>query len=273
MTPVQQLRQRIQTKQASIGSWLQIPSPDVAEIMAQAGYEWICVDMEHGAFAPATLPDIFRAITCGGALPFVRVPNLEAASIKSALDAGAQGIIFPMIKNAAQLEQAIAFSRYPSSEKNEGQAEGLRGVGYSRANAFGQHFASYLHNDSEAIIRIAQIEHAQALSDLEKILACPFLDGIFIGPYDLSASLGCTGNFSHPDFIAAIQHIEACCLKSSLSLGAHIVHPNVELLKEHITRGYCFLAYGTDAVFLWNNATCPTLDSVQKDTANKDIIP
>ncbi|MFR8276732.1 MAG: aldolase/citrate lyase family protein [Desulfovibrio fairfieldensis] len=110
---VHDIRALLARDKPTVGTWLQLPSTDVAELMARAGYDWVAVDMEHGSFGRTGLPDIFRAIECGGAAPFARLPEAAKSQIKSALEAGAQGLIFPMIESREQLDRAIDWSCIP----------------------------------------------------------------------------------------------------------------------------------------------------------------
>ena len=133
---------------ATIGTWLQFPSADVAEVMGASGYDWVAVDMEHGAFTRAILPDVFRAIERGGSTPFARIAQAELRPIKDALDSGAQGLVFPMIESREQLDRAISLSLYPD-------AGGSRGVGYSRATMYGRDFDPYRVDVAKDILLVA----------------------------------------------------------------------------------------------------------------------
>ena len=140
---IHDIRDGLASGKATVGTWLQLPSPDVAELMARAGYDWVACDMEHGSFGPSILPNIFRAIEVGGAVPFARLPLAEKTWIKAALEAGAHGLIFPMIESAEQLNTAIDLATYPGQDTwrdPEKTAAEYRGVGYCRANVFGKNF-------------------------------------------------------------------------------------------------------------------------------------
>src|SRR5690242_2099745 len=132
---IPELRQRLKTGGTSVGSWMQLADSNVAELLGTAGYDWVAVDLEHGRYGEDRLPDLFRALSQGGTLPFARLGQVSPYSAKAALEAGAQGLIFPMIESAEQVRQAISWGRYPP--------RGTRGVGYSRANLFGKTFEHY----------------------------------------------------------------------------------------------------------------------------------
>ena len=257
---IHDIRALLAAGKATVGTWLQLPSADVAELMARAGYDWVAADMEHASFSRAVLPDIFRAVENGGAVPFARLPEASKTAVKAALEAGAQGLIFPMIESRRQLDAAIDFATYPGQDawrKNGGQAGEYRGVGYCRANAFGRNFDTYLNGLAPDIFLVAQIEHVRAVENLDDILSHPRLDAIMVGPYDLSGSMGLTGRFDHPDFLAAVEAVRVGCERHGVFMGLHIVRPDAGELDRQIENGARFIAYGIDAVFLWLGAERP----------------
>lgn len=260
MGTVRDIREGLARDEATVGTWLQFPSPDVAEVMARAGYDWVAVDMEHGSFGRHGLPDIFRAIECGGAAPFARLPEATKTHIKAALEAGAQGLIFPMIETREQLDRAIGWATYPGlddwADASTRPAE-YRGVGYCRANVFGKEFDGYRAGVAKDLFLVAQIEHVRALEHIDAILSHPRLDAIMVGPYDLSGSMGLTGQFDHPEFRKAMAKIAEACARCHARMGLHIVQPDPEALGREIAGGARFIAYGIDTVFLWRSAERP----------------
>lgn len=247
---IKAIRRALSDGKASIGSWIQIPHPSIAEILGQSGYDWVAVDMEHGSISPHQLPDLFRALELGGTLPLVRLAQGEPKDCKQALDAGAGGVIVPMVESAVQLNRARDACCWPPA--------GKRGVGFSRANLFGMHFDSYAE-EAQAPLLIAMIEHVHAVDQLEEILAVDGLDAILIGPYDLSASMGMTGKFDTPEFVAVMDRIRSVCATFSKPCGVHVVQPDQEQLRQRMAEGYRFLAYSIDSVFLRASATNPKL--------------
>lgn len=250
MKTSREIREMMRGGTATIGTWLQFPSADVAEVLGASGYDWVAADMEHGAFTRAVLPDVFRAIERGGAAPFARIAQAELRPIKDALDSGAQGLIFPMIESREQLDRAISLALYPD-------AGGSRGVGYSRANMYGRDFDAYRETSAREVLLVAQIEHIRAVEQIDSILSHPRLDAIMVGPYDLSGSMGLTGQFDHPDFVAVMDRINTACIRHGMAMGNHVVQPEPERLAKCIADGYRFIAYGIDAVFLLHGCTCP----------------
>jgi 2-dehydro-3-deoxyglucarate aldolase len=253
------IRAKLRRGETTIGTWLQIPSPDVAEIVSRLGYDWAALDMEHGSFTRAHLPDMFRALERWGTLPFVRLPEATLRNIKDALDSGARGLIFPMIANREQLDRAIAWSLYPGGREF---AEGKRGVGFSRANCFGQDFADHVNTwerqgSGNDLVLVAQIEHRDALAHLDALFSHPRLDAYMIGPYDLSASMGCTARFDDPGFLAALALIEERAAAHKIPKGYHVVDPDEEELRRKAAAGYTFIAYGIDSLFLRKQGARP----------------
>lgn len=238
---ISSIRNKLAAGQPSVGSWMQIPHSSVAEIMGQAGYDWVAVDMEHGSISVHQLPDLFRALELGGTLPLVRLAQGHSKDCKQALDAGAGGVIVPMVESAEQLQMVKNACCWPPS--------GTRGVGFSRANLFGKHFNAYTE-EAQAPFFVAMIEHIRAVESLDDILQIKGLDAILIGPYDLSASMGLTAKFEEPEFKAAMERIRFLCNQQHIPCGVHVVMPEPDVLEQRIAEGYRFIAYSLDAVFL-----------------------
>lgn len=256
------IRELIRSGKPTIGTWLQLPSPDVAELVAGAGYDWAAVDMEHASFGISLLPDMFRAIECAGAAPFARLPEAGKVWIKAALEAGAQGLIFPMIETGDQLARAIDLATYPGQDswRQDGNAaSAYRGVGFCRANQFGRAFGQYLEHGAPQLFLAAQIEHIRAVENIDRILGHARLDAIMVGPYDLSGSMGLTGQFDNPRFQEVMNEIARACARHGAVMGAHVVEPDPQLLEAEIRRGCRFVAYGIDSVFLWKSCQRPAV--------------
>jgi 2-dehydro-3-deoxyglucarate aldolase len=244
------LRATLAAGEPSVGSWMQISDASVAEIMGAAGYDWVAVDLEHGAIDVAQLPNLFRALELGATLPLVRVATADAVACKQALDAGAGGVILPMIESAEQLAEAVSHCRWPPA--------GTRGVGFSRGNLFGRRFAEY-ESEAQRPLVVAMIEHIRATERLDRILAVDGLDAVLIGPYDLSASMGLTACFDAPAFQEVMERIRVTCTRFRIPCGVHVVEPSPALLASRLHEGYRFLAYALDAVFLTSSSVRPSL--------------
>ena len=248
LNKIKEIRHSLSQNQLSIGSWMQIPNSSVAEVMGQAGYDWVAVDMEHGAIDAHQLPDLFRALELGGTLPLARLAQGEVKDCKQALDAGAGGVIVPMIESATQLIRVRDNCRWPPG--------GSRGVGFSRANLFGKHFEAY-SDEAQAPLLVGMIEHIRAVENLKDILQVDGLDAILIGPYDLSASMGLTAKFETDAFINVMERIRTLCSEYNIPCGVHVVMPDTSVLEQRVNEVYRFIAHSIDSVFLRVSAEKP----------------
>ena len=236
------MRKALLDKKVTTGAWMQIGHPAVAEIFARAGFDWICVDLEHGAIDLETMTNIFRTIDAFDCVPVARLPLNDPVWIHRSLDAGARGLIIPMVKTAAEAESSIKEAKYPP--------RGVRGFGYSRANMHGMDFDEYIKTANDEIAMIMQIEHKDAIANLEDIVKVEGVDALFVGPLDLSGSMGITGQMEHPDMVAALDKYRNVAKEASKSFGMHIVRPDDKNIKANIDQGYTMIALGLDNVFL-----------------------
>jgi len=245
---IRKIRKNLASGNSSVGSWIQIPHPSIAEIMGDSGYDWVAVDLEHGAIAIHQLPDLFRALELGNTLPLARLAQGHPKDCKQALDAGAGGVIVPMVESADQLIAVRDSCRWPPA--------GLRGVAFSRANMFGKRFDGYSVEAQQPLL-VAMIEQIQAVDNLKEIVDVEGLDAILIGPYDLSASMGMTADFQDDEFLNVMANILSIAKKNGVPCGVHVVEPSVVELRERLKQGYRFLVYSIDSVLLGKNAQNP----------------
>jgi 2-dehydro-3-deoxyglucarate aldolase len=237
-----QIKQRLRTGAVTFGSWITLGHPGVAEVLATAGFEWLVVDLEHSVIGIEQAAELIRAIDLLGLVPFVRLTSNDAMQAKRVLDAGARGIIVPMIMNAAEAADAVAAVKYPPA--------GRRSVGLSRAQGYGTRFAEYATSFNDESIVVAQIEHHRAIADLDAILAVDGIDATIIGPYDLSASMGKPGRYDDPEVRGALDRYEAASKRAGKPLGFHVVEPDAVVLRDKVARGYTFIAVSVDFMFL-----------------------
>ena len=240
------LKQKLQNKELSIGSWLTIPHQAVIEILSTAGFEWLTIDMEHSPISIETIMNLIGHIQGNGMQALVRVSKNEEVAIKRVLDAGADGVIVPMIRNKEEAIQAVNFVKYPPL--------GKRGVGLNRAQKYGTAFDTYQDWVKNNAVVIAQIEHIEAVNNLEDIFSVPGIDGIIVGPYDLSASMGFPGEYDRDDVKEALERIDIVAKKLNKPLGFHIVESDHAKILEKINKGYSFLAFSLDFFFLGDKA-------------------
>jgi len=226
----------------TIGSWIQIGHPVVAEIMASAGFDWLAIDLEHSTITLREAEDLIRIIDLKGVPPLVRLSSNNAEQIKRVMDAGAHGVIVPMVRSPEEAVKAVQAVKYPP--------DGERSIGLARAQGYGPDFERYFQWQKEGSLVIVQIEHIDAVQNLEAILKVPGVDAYIVGPYDLSGSLGIPGEFDAPQFTQAINEISEVSKRLEVPGGVHIVEPDPQALKESIAKGNQFIAYGVDTRML-----------------------
>jgi len=234
----------------SIGTWLSLPNESVAEIFANAGYEWVVIDLEHSTININQAEQLIRVIDLAGSKPFVRLSGHSSLQIKRVLDAGAKGILAPMVESQTQIEDIIASCNYPP--------KGNRGMGLARAQGYGEANAKseYISTSSKHIEIYAQIESVAGIANLDSIFA-QGIDGYFIGPYDLSASLGNPGIFDSDEFINAEEEILKASKQHQVKAGYHLVEPNPEQIPLLLTKGYDMIAFSVDIRMLDWSARLP----------------
>ena len=234
----------------SIGTWLSLPNESVAEIFAKAGYDWVVIDLEHSAININQAEQLIRVIDLAGSKPFVRLSGHSSSQIKRVLDAGAKGILAPMVETKAQIDSIISACHYPP--------RGNRGMGLARAQGYGEANAKseYILTNSKNIEIYAQIESVAGIANLDSILSQE-IDGYFIGPYDLSASLGNPGVFDSDAFINAEEEILRASKQHQVKAGYHLVEPNPEQIPLLVNKGYDMIAFSVDIRMLDLSARSP----------------
>lgn len=232
---------KLKFKELTIGSWISFGFTQTCEIMAKAGFDWLVIDMEHTAIDFDQCLNLIQIIENNGVSPLVRVGENDPLLIKRAIDAGAHGIIVPMVNTVEDARRAIDSLYYPPI--------GNRGVGLGRAQNYGVGFEEYKKWAKTETIFIPQIEHIDGVNNLENILSLEKVDGFIIGPYDLSGSLNVPGEWEHPSVIEALEKVNKILIENNKPGGYHVVHSNHEELKQRIDDGYQFIAYGDDMVF------------------------
>ena len=236
------LRNRIKAGELTLGSWITIGHPNVAEILSNAGFDWLVIDIEHNPIDISMVQTLITTIQSKGVAALVRVSKNEEVVIKHVLDAGADGIIVPMICSKEDAIQAVDYAKYPPI--------GKRGVGLARAQQYGTGFESYKKWVAEDLVVIAQIEHIDGINNLEEIISVDGIDGSIIGPYDLSGSMGMPGEFEKPVVKEALKRYIDICQKHGFPMGFHVVNTDPAKIQEKIDEGYRFIAYGTDFLFM-----------------------
>lgn len=222
----------------TVGSWLQLADPALTEMMATAGFDWLTIDLEHTTTSLESAGELIRIGDLAGVPMLARLTGHDPNQAKRVLDAGACGIIVPMVNTAEEAERMVAAAHYPP--------RGDRGVGLARAQGFGTGFEGYRTGPARDVRVIVQIEHIDGVRNLERILGVDGVDGFFVGPYDLSGSLGRPGAFDHPDVRAAMDEIARHVDAAGSVAGIHVVEPDPDALERAIGEGYRFIAFASE---------------------------
>src|SRR5690242_1764184 len=205
------VRAKLKQGQPSIGTWLTLPDPLAARMMARVGFDWLTVELEHTPTSLETAATIFTIVSAAGSVPLVRVPWNSAENIKRVLDAGAWGIVVPMVNSRAEAEAAVSAAKYPP--------RGTRSLGGGmRAIRWASTADEYSRHADDEILVVLQIEHIDGVNLADEILSVPGVDACFIGPNDLAASMGISLGIplesDHPELVAAVEEIKAACLRN-----------------------------------------------------------
>lgn len=221
-----------------LGGWSQIGNSEFADIMCRTGISWLCVDLEHGNRSHDCLPDMARAALVNNCVLVSRVRSKSVIDCRRALDNGAQGVIVPMVQSYDEYMMLFDGCMWPPV--------GSRGVGYCVSNGYGADFETYRVEESTQALFIPMIESVEGIKNLPKMLAERRPDAVFIGPYDLSASLGLTAQLNHPTVVDAIASVQEICETMGVASGIHVVEPAPEILQTAINNGFRLIACATD---------------------------
>ncbi|HNP26786.1 MAG TPA: aldolase/citrate lyase family protein, partial [Nitrosomonas sp.] len=233
-----QLKSKLNQSAVTIGSWITLGHTAIAEIMATAGFDWLVLDMEHSVLELSEVQTIIQVLDARQCPAIVRLTSNHPDQIKRVMDAGATGVMVPMIKSAADAKAAIDAVYYPP--------RGQRGVGLARAQGFGASFPAYQQWLEHNAVIVVMIEHIDAVNAIDSILSVPGIDAYIIGPYDLSGSMGRPGELNHPDVQTAIARILEAGQRAQKPGGIHVIEPDPEALQQRIESGFNFLGYSLD---------------------------
>jgi len=236
------LKEKLTRNKLSIGSWLSFDYLPITEMMCQFDFDWLVIDMEHTSINYHTALPMIQLIESFNISPLIRVGMNSELLIKKAMDLGAHGVVVPMINNVDDAKKAVNSIKYPPI--------GKRGVGLFRAQNYGMDFDKYKNWLELNSIVIVQIEHIDAVRNIDHIMNVDGVDAFIVGPYDLSASMGKPGNFNDPEVKSVLSDLISFMNSSNKPGGFHIVHSDIIDLKAKIKQGYKFIAYGDDMIFI-----------------------
>jgi 2-dehydro-3-deoxyglucarate aldolase/4-hydroxy-2-oxoheptanedioate aldolase len=236
-------KERLMRGEAFIGAFICLPSPESAEIFAELGYDWLIIDTEHGPYDELTAQRMLQAV--GRRCPcVVRVPSNEEVWIKKALDIGSAGVLVPLVNNAEVAARVARACQYAPA--------GVRGMAGARAHRYGIGFQEYVDQANQRIVAIVQAEHIEAVQNIAAIVSVPGIDAVFIGPYDLSASMGKPGQVRDPEVQAAIRAVRDAVLNAGLKLGIYCSDP--DSARDFVQQGYTLIGMSTDLNYLTTSA-------------------
>jgi 4-hydroxy-2-oxoheptanedioate aldolase len=234
------VRHKLKRGEPSIGTWLTLPDPFSARLMARMGFDWLTVEMEHSPTSFESAAAAFGIIAESGGVPLVRLPFNSVENIKRALDVGAWGIIVPMVNSRAEAEAVVEAARY--------RPVGKRSIGGSlHAASFNTDASTYYAKANEEILVVVMTEHVDAVEHADEIMSVPGIDAVFIGPNDLHASMNQPPNFdsAHQQFNEAVSHILNTARKHKLAAGIHVV--DAAQAQRRIKEGFQFIAVASEA--------------------------
>ena len=235
--------ERLKRGETLIGTVLTLPSTEIAELLSESGFDWLFVDTEHAALDIRDVQSILQ--TAHGRCPcIVRAPSMDEVWIKRILDAGPAGIMIPQVNSVEEAQKIVRLCRYPPG--------GSRSVGISRAHTYGMKFQEYVDSADETSAVIVQIEHVEAIRNSCAIACVPGIDALFVGPYDLSGSLGKIGKVTDPEVKQHIEVVTKVHTDTGKPIG--IWGNDAESVKPYIDQGYTLIAIGMDTMFLWKSA-------------------
>src|SRR5262249_25477247 len=234
---------KLRSRPPVIGTILSLEGPEIAEILAACGYDWLFIDMEHGPHSILALQRMLQVIpdTCSAS---VRVREKSRTWIKQGLDTGGEGIIVALVNTPEEAGAAVRAEKSPPL--------GRRGAGIARAQGWGMQFTEYVKTANDHVAVIIQIEHVEAVRNIEAILAVPGIDGVQIGPYDLSGSLNRLGEIASEPVQETLRSVKRACKARSIPVSMFVLRPEDAVTE--IKDGCEFIVMGVDAMFLWQAA-------------------
>jgi 2-keto-3-deoxy-L-rhamnonate aldolase RhmA len=246
MEPVlkNQLKEKLYAGETSLGTWITIGSPDVTDTLKQLDFDWFVLDTEHSYYSIETARNLMLSLTDSKVVPIVRVGESDQYLIKRALDIGSYGVLVPLVNTREEAERVVNFSKYPP--------QGTRGVGPVRAAAYGNNIREYVNTANDQILVCVQVETTTALSNAEAIAEVKGVDLLFVGPSDLTISLGLGTERSHQKVADAMLSVVKICEKSGKIPGTLAATP--EEAKKWQKLGFKFIALGSDSKYLYQGA-------------------
>jgi len=238
-----QFKNRLRNRDKIFGAWTSIPHPSNTEIMVRSGVDFVGIDIEHATTSQEQSKQIISITQANNKVCLPRIASHNMEMIKRLLDSGADGLIVPMVSTSEQVENLIRWSKYPPL--------GRRSFGVARAQGYGFDFDKYVQFWNKSSSLIIQIESQEGVENIDELLNFDDVDGVMIGPYDLSGSLNIPGQLDHPKVIEATDIVIAACNKNGKACGIHVVDPDRDNVKDAFNRGYTFVVLASDVFIFW----------------------
>jgi 2-dehydro-3-deoxyglucarate aldolase len=238
------LKEKLFSGKVSFGTWITIGSPDVPDTLKQLPFDWLLFDTEHSYFSTESVRNMMLSLLDSNSVPLVRVGQVDQYLIKRALDIGAYGILVPLVNTQEDAKRVVSYSKYPPL--------GSRGAGPVRASGYGNNFAEYLGTANDEILVGVQVETVQALSELESIASTDAVDIVFVGPSDLTLSLGLFTDRGNPKVSEAMERVVGACKRYDKIPGT--LAANAEEARKWQKLGFRFISLGSDSKFLFQGA-------------------
>lgn len=237
------LKQKLINRERLFAGWVSYAHPSITETFAGAGFDFIAIDMEHSTVSLEQAQRIIAGAQAEGSLCLPRPVSHSNDWTKPLLDSGADGMLYPMVQTKEEVKTLIDINKYPSV--------GRRSFGVNRAQDYGFTFDQYVKEWNDSSILLLQIESIQAVENIESLLSFKEVDGVMIGPYDMSGSLGVPGQTTHPLVLEASRKVILACEKYGKSCGSQIADVTEDALKKHFDLGYTYCILGSDLFVLW----------------------
>jgi 2-keto-3-deoxy-L-rhamnonate aldolase RhmA len=238
-----ELRQRLRSRERLFAGWVSFAHPSITEILAQAGFDFVAIDMEHSTISVEQAQRIIAACQASGTPCLPRPVSHSNDWIKPLLENGADGMLIPMVNTATQVTDLVGLLKYPQV--------GNRSFGVSRAQAYGVDFDNYVRDWNDTSSFMIQVESIEAVSNIDELLENDNVDGVMVGPYDISGSLGVPGQLTHPDVMRASRDVIAACERHGKSCGTQVVEATQDSVRQLFDLGHTYAILSSDLFVLW----------------------
>jgi 2-dehydro-3-deoxyglucarate aldolase len=238
-----EIKEKLRDRKKVFAAWTSLGHSSITEIFTRSGFDFVGLDLEHTTISQEQSQRIIAACHSEGTLCLPRIASHNMEMVKRLLDSGADGIIIPLVSTTQEVDQIISWCKYPPL--------GKRSFGIARAQGYGFDFGEYVANWNESSIIIIQIESIQGVDNSDILLNYHDVDGVMIGPYDLSGSLGIPGKLDDPEVKKAENKVIEACVKYGKACGTHVVDANLENAETAFSRGYTFAVFSSDIFILW----------------------